>query len=111
MTRRKSREKLRRNKILLLIFCLFVLAGSSVAGKDKKEEFPALTGQSLKLSGYTQVRYTHWEEDTDGFRIRQAIVRLKGDILKHVDYHLQIDVVKSAIMLDAGVEISSIPHD
>lgn len=101
-------EILQKNKIFLLIFSLFILAGTSLAGK-KKEEITILTGSSLKLSSYIQVRYTHQEDGVDGFRIRRARVRLKGDILKDVTYKLQIDTAKTPVLLDAqiGVKLSS----
>lgn len=106
---RRKGEIVRKNRIFLFIFCLLVLEGTSLAGNNK-EELTVLTGQSLKLSGFTQVRYTHWQEGIDGFRMRRARVGLKGEILKNINYRLQIDALKSPVLLDAQIEIEFIPH-
>ncbi len=98
-----------RNKISLIICCLFILVGISGAGEDK-DEFALLASQSLELSGYTQVSYTYTDEGINGFRIRRARVGLKGEILKKINYALQIDAAKSPVLLDARVEISFSPY-
>lgn len=105
----KEKSNNLRNKISLIICCLFILVGISGAGDDKNE-FTVLTSQPLELSGYTQVRYTHTDEDINGFRIRRARVRLKGEILKKINYALQIDALKSPVLLDAKVEITFSPY-
>jgi len=81
----------------------------SVGGKNN-DEFTLSTERSLKLSAYTQVRYTDWQQGIDGFRIRRARVGLKGDILKNIKYNLQIETAKSPVLLDALIEINIIPH-
>lgn len=98
-----------KNKIFILTFFLLFLTFPSLAG-DNKEEFSDLTSAPLNLSAYTQVRYTHWQEGTDGFSIKRARVGLKGEILKDLHYKLQIDTVKSPILLDAQVEIKLNSH-
>ncbi len=105
----EEKNKNLRNKISLIICCLFILVGISGAGEDKNE-FTVLTSQSLELSGYTQVRYTHTDGDINGFRIRRARVGLKGEILKEINYALQIDGLKSPVLLDAKVEITFSPY-
>jgi len=77
----------------------------SIAGEGS-EQFPVFSGSAMKLGAYTQVRYTHWERSHDGFRIRRARVGLKGEILKNINYSLQVDATKSTILLDARVGIS-----
>lgn len=99
----------RKNEFLLLIVCLLIFTGFSSAGTNDKE-FPVLTSQTLKLSGFTQVRYAYQEEDINGFRIKRARLALQGNILKKINYTLQIDTVKSPILLDAKIEISVIPQ-
>jgi phosphate-selective porin OprO/OprP len=94
---------LRKNK-LLLIFGLFFLVQASPA-EEKTSSEPA-----LKLNGYTQVGYTHWEDGASEFRIRRARLGLKGDIFKNINYRLQIDVTKSPILMDAIVEFSLSSH-
>lgn len=107
--RQSKKRILRKRKTFLLIFSLLVLAGASAAGKGS-EEFPVFSGSAMKLGAYTQVRYTHWEKSHDGFRIKRARVGLKGEILKNINYSLQVDVTKSTILLDARVGISFSPQ-
>jgi phosphate-selective porin OprO/OprP len=94
---------LRKNK-LLLIFGLFFLVQASPA-EEKTSSEPA-----LKLNGYTQVGYTHWEDGASEFRIRRARLGLKGDIFKNINYRLQIDGTKNPILMDAIVEFSLSSH-
>jgi hypothetical protein len=94
---------LRKNKFIL-IFVLFFLVQASFA-EEKASSEPA-----LKLNGFTQVSYTHWQEGASEFRIRRARVGLKGDIFKNINYVLQIDATKTPILLDAIVEFSLSSH-
>lgn len=94
---------MRKNK-LLLIFGLFFLVQASPA-EEKTSSEPA-----LKLNGYTQVGYTHWEDGASEFRIRRARLGLKGDIFKNINYRLQIDGTKNPILMDAIVEFSLSSH-
>jgi len=95
---------MRKNNILFWVFCLFILAGNSSADENKKE-FSFLTNQSLRLNGFTQVEYGHLEKNKDGFRIRRARLSLGGEILRSIHYKLQVDAVKSPVLLDAQIEI------
>ena len=95
--------------LYVLTICLFGLIRISEA-RGSDGESKNSSEQSLKLSAYTQVRYTHWEEGKEGFRIRQARVILKGDILKNIDYKLQIDAVKTPILLDAKIGVNLSPY-
>jgi phosphate-selective porin OprO/OprP len=95
--------------LFLLMVCLSLLTGMSEAvGIDEKLDISS--GPSLKLSAYTQAGYTRWEQDKKGFRIRQARVQLKGDILKNIDYKLQIDATQSPILLDAKIGVNLSPY-
>ncbi len=90
----------------LIIFCFFILPGTAEAEQDEPVS-PA--NSTLKLSSYAQVRYTHWDSGSDGFRIRRARFGFKGELLKNFNFKLQLDGTRSPILLDAAVEISSIP--
>ena len=102
---RKKPKKLKRYEIFLVIFCLFVIVIPATADEEK-DEFALVASQSLELKAYTQVRYTHTDDDINEFRIRRARAGLKGEILKNINYILQIDAAKSTILLDAKVEIT-----
>ncbi len=106
---RKKPKKLKRHEVFLIIFCLFVFSFPATAG-EKKDEFALVASQSLELNAYTQVRYTQTDEDINGFRIRRARAGLKGEILKKINYALQIDASKSPVLLDAKVEITFSPY-
>jgi len=102
------RKKLRKNE-LLLILGLLLMAQFSPA--DEKKPGSSLSSEpALKLNGFSQVGYTHWEEGASEFRIRRARLWLKGDVFKNINYRLQVDAVKSPILLDAIVEFSLSSH-
>jgi len=103
--------KMHKNLALwyLMIICLFGMTRISEAG-GSDEELKIPSDQSLKLGAYTQAGYTHWEEGREGFRIRKARVILKGDILKNINYKLQIDAVQSPVLLDAKIGINLSPY-
>ena len=92
-----------------LMICLCGLTRVSEAGKNE-ERLAVSSNPSLKLGAYTQVGYMRWEKDKKGFRIRQARVILKGDILKNIDYKLQIDATQSPILLDAKIGVYLSPY-
>lgn len=99
----KRGRKVRKNA-LFLIFNLLFLVKTSVAGE--RGDFQQSQDNSLKLTGFTQVGYVLWEDGSSEFRIRRSRINLKGDILKGISFKLQIDAVKSPILLDAIVEFN-----
>ncbi len=105
---KENSKKVRKREFLWVVFFLFVLVLPSSAGQ---EESAFAENSSVELNGYVQVRYTnYWDTGTDGFRIRRARLGFKGEILKNVNFKLQVDGTRSTILLDAAVEISSIPY-
>ncbi|UCC39527.1 MAG: hypothetical protein JSV96_17385 [Candidatus Aminicenantes bacterium] len=100
---------MRKTKALLFIFSLFFMVGASLA-EESDEQILVSSSQALKLGAYTQVRYTHWEGGHDGFRIKRTRVGLKGEIVKNINFSLQIDATKSTILLDSRVGISFSPE-
>jgi phosphate-selective porin OprO/OprP len=107
-----NRESANDKSLFLLIFLviwLFTFVEISET-KENDEDSKVLSAQSLKLSGYTQVSYTLGDDSKKGFRIRQARVGLKGNILKKINYKLPIDAVLTPILLDAQIEIYLAPH-
>ena len=94
---------MRKGKIFLCLFCIYLVGRVSFAG-EKKEESPLLASKALKLSGFTQFQYSHFDEGLDSFLIRRARLSLGGEILKNIRYTLQMDVSKSPVLLDTQVE-------
>jgi phosphate-selective porin OprO/OprP len=107
MKREKTWIHLAKGVTALILFCFFVLPGTAEADQ---EESVSPANSTLKLNGYVQVRYTHWDTGTDGFRIRRARFGFKGELLKNFNFKLQMDGTRSPVLLDAAVEISSIPY-
>jgi phosphate-selective porin len=80
--------------------------GYSMPAEEKKEPPAVTSSRTLILSGYTQVLYTTQDKGFDGFTLRKARLNLAGELLKNVRYRMQVDVVKSPILLDAAVEFA-----
>jgi phosphate-selective porin OprO/OprP len=82
---------------LVFLGCIanFVLAG---------DEHPVASGPSLKLSGYSQVEYIHPQAGIDEFRIRRARLSLGGEILKKVNYKIQVETMQNPVLLDIQIE-------
>jgi len=108
MSRKKRRERLIELRILFLFLSLVFLISPAAAGEE--EALPVVSEKLLKLSGYSQVQYTHWEGDREDFSIRRARLGLRGSLLKNIDYSLQVDAVRSPVLLDARVDITLFPQ-
>ncbi len=77
---------------------------------ENREESSLFPDQSLKWSGYFQVRYTQPEKGVDEFKIRRARLSLRGQIHKNIRYRLQVEAVKIPVLLDAVIELDFIPQ-
>jgi phosphate-selective porin OprO/OprP len=101
--RKEPQMSMDLKSVFILVYSLVVLgciANSVHAG----EESPVVSGSSLKMSGYSQVEYIHPETGIDGFRIRRARVSLGGEILKKMNYKIQVETMQNPILLDIQVE-------
>lgn len=107
MRREKSQNHSAKGVIGLIVFCFIILTGISEA---EQKESASSANSSVELNGYIQVRYTRWDSGSDGFRIRRARFGFKGEFLKNFNFKLQADGARMPILLDAAVEISSIPY-
>jgi hypothetical protein len=106
---KEKNGKMRKSVFLLVVFGLFSIALPTLALAEQEESVTPAS-PSLKWSSYAQVRYTRWDSGTDGFLIRRARFTLKGELLKNFNFKLQVGARRSPILLDAVVEISSIPY-
>ena len=102
--KKKSAERSIGQGILFIIICLVFLAGPAAAAEE--EVLPVLSERLLVISGYSQVEYTYREGESEDFRIRRARLGLKGNLLKNIDYSLQVDAVRSPVLLDARLDIT-----
>jgi phosphate-selective porin len=101
--------KMRKSMFLLAVFGLFSIALPTLA-LTEQEESVSPASPSLKWSGYAQVRYTRWDSGIDGFLVRRARFTVKGEFLKNFSFKIQVGARRSPILLDAVIEITSIPY-
>jgi phosphate-selective porin len=101
------KKKLRKRRYRLSVLAAILLLGAIGASAQETKETPAVTaGKALKLSGYAQFLSTIQDEGLDGFLVRRMRLALSGEILKNVRYKLQMDAVKSPVLLDGLVEFA-----
>lgn len=100
------KKKLRKRRYRLSVLAAILLLGAMGTSAQETKETPAVTaGKALKLSGYAQFLSTIQDEGLDGFLVRRMRLALSGEILKNVRFKLQVDAMKSPILLDANVEL------
>jgi phosphate-selective porin len=83
---------------------------AAVFGQDKKEPAPLTAAVPLKLTGFSQIGFTAWDKGVDTFSARRIRFSLAGELFKNVNYKIQVDAVKSPIVLDALVEFKLTPE-
>ncbi len=83
-----------------------LLGAVRMRGQDARETPAVTAGKAFKLSGYSQFLATFQDAGLDGFSVRRARLSLTGDPLKNVHYKIQVDAVKSPILLDGLLEFA-----
>jgi phosphate-selective porin OprO/OprP len=68
-----------------------------------KKSFFVNAARSMKLSGYTQIRFQQFDETgkINGTDVRRARLNLQGDVTPYWSYQFQIDFAGGAKLLDA----------
>jgi len=92
-----------------MCFGLVVCAGFSVA-QDKTGPPPVTASSRFQLSGYTQLGYVYSSPGINTFLIRRARLSLASEIIKHLRFRIQIDAVKSPVLIDASIEVDIKPY-
>lgn len=83
-----------------MIFLLAAFGSAQESGQN-----PAVTAsRPFKLTGYTQALSTTQTTGVDGLIIRRARFSLAGDVLKNVKIKIQVDLLKSPVLLDAQID-------
>ena len=95
--------KIGLGKSALAFAAIFGLAVGAPA-QETKTPPPVTALSALTFSGYTQVQYTTQNNGIDGFTLRRARLSLAGEILKNVRFKLQVDALKSPLLLDAYLD-------
>ncbi len=72
-----------------------------------KKSFWVTAARQMQLTGFTQLRYQLLDEagKNDGFDLRRARLRLKGDITPVFGYNVQVDLADKPKLLDAYGEV------
>jgi phosphate-selective porin len=87
----------------LALAAVFGLALGAPA-QETKQPPPVTALNALTLSGYTQVQYTTQDAGVDGFTLRRVRLSLTGEILENIRFKLQVDALKSPLLLDAYLD-------
>ena len=72
--------------------------------EPEKKEQPVTTSSRIKLSGWAQARYTNAVGTTNSLELRRARLAVEGNLVPKVAYKVQIDAVKSPVLLDARLD-------
>ena len=69
-----------------------------------------VASRTFQLTGYAQGIYSYFDEGTDTFVIRRARIALTGDLTKSIKLKLQVDAVRSPVLVDAQIDVSLKPY-
>jgi phosphate-selective porin OprO/OprP len=88
----------------LLIGASIVLLAAAASAQDQSPVPAVTSSRAFKLTGYTQVLSTTQSAGLDGLAVRRARFSLAGEILKNVKIKVQVDLLKSPVLLDAQID-------
>ncbi|MGB8952202.1 MAG: porin [Candidatus Aminicenantales bacterium] len=91
-------------KFPILAILIFLFFNPTYAEEAQKDSSSVTAGKAIQLSSYAQVQYSASGKAQDSFILRRVRVSLSGEVLKNIRYKLQVDTVKSPILLDANIE-------
>lgn len=77
-----------------------------------KKSFFVNAARSMKLSGYSQVRFQQFDETgkINGTDIRRARLSLQGDVTPYWSYQFQVDFAGGARLLDAVADFKPVDY-
>ncbi len=78
--------------------------------RPRKNEITVIGSIPLKLSGYVQTRWTDSVGTNNPFEIRRARIALDGKLNEKMGFRVQVDAVKSPILVDARFEWRPSPY-
>jgi len=98
--------------IALNLVSLRAFPDSGIQSQDEKktETGPVQSSLPLKLSGYTQLQFVEKNESPDTFSIKRARLSLSGNLLKKINFKIQVDLTKSPVLLDALAQVTFRPE-
>jgi phosphate-selective porin len=95
--------------LLLPSIAGILLWPGSAEAQESKEKSALTSSRALQLSGYSQFAYTYEEEGTDTAAVKRARLTLSGEIVKNIRFKMQVDAVKSPILIDLEVDLAFRP--
>jgi len=95
--------------VLFLIFFTAVPVWAQVSElEERTSKLESIVAKLPKVSGFLNLRY-QYENDQNSFDIRRARLDFKGDLVKWLDYRLQVDFASSPKIIDAYVRLKISP--
>lgn len=76
----------------------------------ERKEHPVTASSRIKLSGYVQARDTTGVGTTNPLELKRARLALDGNLAPKVAYKVQIDAVKSPVLLDGRLDYNYRPY-
>jgi phosphate-selective porin len=99
-----KRHRIGKKNVPWILAFLCILAASDLWPQEKKEAPAVTASKAFKLSGYTHILYVSQDEGLDSFSVKRARLSFAGEFLKNVRFKLQIDAVKSPVLVDAQLD-------
>ena len=103
----QQKEKIKASGALTktaLVWVSAVLVAGIASAQDTGQTPAVAASRPLKLTGYAQALSTTQSAGLDGLSIHRARFTLAGDILKNVKIKVQVDLLKSPVLLDAQID-------
>lgn len=72
--------------------------------EHKTSTWDKILARLPRISGYIQLRYQWDDADQSSFSVRRARLDFKGDIVKNLDYRLQVEFASKVQIVDAYVQ-------
>jgi len=91
-------------KIVALALAAVLVPAAGLRAEDPKPPAPLTMSTPLTLSGYGQAEYVSQQTGVSGFSIHRMRLSLAGEIMKNIKFKLQVDLVRTPVILDAYVD-------
>lgn len=104
---------MKKNIFKLVVFSIVLLTPLQTIAQQADLETRTTKLESFisklpKMSGYINLRY-QYENNVNSFDVRRARLDFKGDLVKWLDYRLQVDFASSPRIIDAFVRLKLNP--
>lgn len=99
-----------RGLVAALSLILILTAGLLGAEEKKDSAPPVVSSVPLKLSGYTQARFTFDNFGPNTFQLYRARLGLEGEIFKNIRYKFLFEAARTPLLLDAMIEFTLVKN-